>query len=271
MSRNMQEFSSNLLYRSKEQYGELVSAVRFLTILPLPDRGQLAADDMVTPPLIRGSGYFPLVGLLLALLLWLLTFIAGFFIPALALAALVVVALIVLTGGLHLDGLMDTCDGLFGGTSREHKLEIMRDSRVGSFGVLGGIGILLLKFAFFASLGAHFLPAALLIALPSARWGMLLAVRVFPSARPGGLGASFRSTAVRNRLLLAGITSLIIALLAGRLVGLFAWLGATIVSLILGEWMTRNLGGLTGDTYGAIVEVAEVIALLVAMIFMSWL
>jgi adenosylcobinamide-GDP ribazoletransferase len=211
MSKNMQEFTSNLLSRGKEQYKEqykeLVSAVRFLTILPLPDGRQPTADETVAPPFIMGSGYFPVVGLLLALLLWLLTFIFGAFVPALALAALVVVALVVLTGGLHLDGLMDSCDGLFGGTTRERKLEIMRDSRVGSFGVLGGACLLLLKFAFLASLGAHFLPASLLMALPSARWGMILAVRVFPSARAAGLGASFRSTAARNRLLLAGITS----------------------------------------------------------------
>src|SRR5438067_6590846 len=159
------------------QYMEFVAAVRFLTVLPVPGSTRVFDKDEDTPRLVIGCEYFPLVGLLLALLLWLLVLVLAPFVPQLVLAALLVAALVILTGGLHLDGLMDSCDGLFGGRTRERKLEIMRDSRVGSFGVLGGVCILLLKFAFFASLETHVLYVALLCVLPVSRWTVVLALR----------------------------------------------------------------------------------------------
>jgi len=241
-----------------DQYMELVAAVRFLTVLPLPEYSQSFDDDTVS--LRVGGGYYPLVGLLLGLLLSLLVVVAGPHLPPLALAALLVVGLVLLTGGLHLDGLMDACDGLFGGTTRESKLEIMRDSRVGSFAVLGAACVLLLEWSFFASLGAAHLIQALLITLPCARWAMIVAVRAFPSARAAGLGAAFRQTVT------PGITAMLIALLAGGLVGAAAWIVATLLALALGAWVTRSLGGLTGDIYGAIAEITEVILLLLLVL-----
>jgi adenosylcobinamide-GDP ribazoletransferase len=260
----------HLLLRARRfflsQYLELVAAVRFLSVLPMPGSIQLFDKDETAPRLVVGSEYFPLVGLLLAFLLWLLVLILTPLVPQLALAALLVVALVILTGGLHLDGLMDSCDGLFGGSTRERKLEIMRDSHVGSFGVLGGACTLLLKFALFASLRVNALPLALLLALSSARWSMVLAVRVFPSARPTGLGAAFHQAVTTERSVLAGIIALAIVLLAGQFIGLIVWATVTIITLVLGFWITRIIGGLTGDNYGAIEEVAEIVALLVLVI-----
>src|SRR5216684_943477 len=248
------------------QYMELVAALRFLSVLPLPGRTQRFGKDEAAPLLVVGGAYFPLVGLLLACLLWFLVLLLTPLVPQLALAALLVVVLVMLTGGLHLDGLMDSCDGLFGGSTRERKLEIMRDSRVGSFGVLGGACILLLKFALLASVRGHALPLALLVALPSARWAMVLALRVFPSARPTGLGAAFHHAITTERSVIAGIIALAIVLLAGQFIGLIAWSIVTIITLVLGFCITRIIGGLTGDNYGAIEEIAEVIALLVLVI-----
>lgn len=240
--------------------------MQFLSVLPVPRSAQFFDKDEVTPRIVVGCEYFPLVGLLLALLLCLLVLIFAPLVPQLVLAALLVVGLVILTGGLHLDGLMDSCDGLFGGNTRERKLEIMRDSHVGSFGVLGALCILLLKFALFASIAIHSLSLALLIALPSARWAMVLVLRVYPSARPTGLGAAFHLVVTTKRLLLTGIVILAIVLIAGHLAGLIVWLVVSMTSLILGLWITRSIGGLTGDSYGAIEEIAEVVALLVLVL-----
>jgi adenosylcobinamide-GDP ribazoletransferase len=182
------------------------------------------------------------------------------------LAALVTVALVWLTGGLHLDGLMDACDGLFGGRSRERKLEIMHDSHVGAFGVLGGVSVLLLKFAIFASLTSHNLAIALLMVLPIARWSVVLAMYLFFSARSTGLGATARKTVTLPRLLIAGLTSLLIALIVGHLIGLALWMAGTLVTIIVGTWTTYALGGLTGDIYGAIAEMAEVVCFLMFLV-----
>jgi adenosylcobinamide-GDP ribazoletransferase len=248
------------------QYMELVAAVRFLSVLPVPGSAQLFDKNEIAPRLVIGCEYFPLVGLLLAVLLWLLVLVLAPLVPQLALAALLVVALVILTGGLHLDGLIDSCDGLFGGSTRERKLEIMNDSHVGSFGVLGGVCIVLLKFALLASLRAHTLPLALLLALPSARWAMVLALRVFPAARSTGLGAAFHQVVTTKRLVLTAIVALALALVAGQFTGLMVWATVTMTTVALGFLITRSLGGLTGDTYGAIEETAEVAALLALVI-----
>lgn len=249
------------------QYRELVAAVRFLSILPMPGSARLFRTDETEPALVIGSVYFPLVGLLIAAIATILPFVIRAYLSPLILAALLVVLLIWLTGGLHLDGLMDTCDGVFGGTRRERKLEIMRDSRVGSFGVLGGGSILLLKFAVLASLNWHQIVIALLLILPVARWSMVLAIFLFPSARPSGLGSAVRQTVTLPRVLLAAAWSLGIVLVIGQLVGVITWLLASLVATSIGLWITRQLGGLTGDVYGAIAEVTEVVCWLGLALF----
>ena len=240
---HIRRFSSDLISWLLDQYAELAAAVRFLSILPLPDPPQrIETESETTLParVVLGSGYFSLVGLLL-------------------------------TGGLHLDGLMDSCDGLFGGRTPERRLEIMRDSRVGSFGVLGGVCALLLKFAFFASLEQHALLVALLVVLPSARWAMLLALSIFPPARRSGLGVTYQQTITLQRLALGASIALFVALVAAHLAGALVWGTATLTAIALGSWITRRIGGLTGDTCGAIAEITEVVMLLLLLFLRTWL
>jgi adenosylcobinamide-GDP ribazoletransferase len=253
------------------QYKEFVAAVRFLSVLPMPGSAQLFSTDGAETGLVIGSVYFPLVGLLIGLVLSLLSIFVGLYLPSLALAGLLVVVNIGLTGGLHLDGLMDACDGLFGGKSRERKLEIMRDSRVGSFGVLGGVSIILLKFALLASMRVHQLPLVFLLVLPVSRWAMVLAIYVFPSARSAGLGAAVRQVVTTRRVICATVLVFLIALIVGHLVGLCVLGMAALVAVGLGVWVTRSLGGLTGDVYGMIAEVTEVVCLLFLTFLRFWL
>jgi adenosylcobinamide-GDP ribazoletransferase len=228
-------------------------------------------EEDIGQRIIVGGAYFPVIGLILACLLWLLTVIASPFLPPFVLAALLVVAQILLTGGLHLDGLMDSCDGLFGGRTAERKLEIMRDSRVGSFGVLGAACILLLRFSCLASLNSRQIVFALLLAMPTARWCMAFALYLFPNARNNGLGNIYRQAVTREHVIIAGMISLVITIIAGRVIGILIWAVLTGVAFVLGKWITGTIGGLTGDTYGAIEEVTDVIALLLVVILHSFL
>lgn len=246
-----------------EQYRQFVAAIRFLSSIPWPGSATLFHPEQLGERLIVGGSYFPLVGLLIGLLLSLLVFLLRFAASPLLLAALLTVGQVLLTGGLHLDGLMDSCDGFFGGVGRERKLEIMKDSRVGSFGVLGALCVLLLRIACFASLRTQLLPQALLLILPAGRWCMVLAMLTFPGARATGLGNVFRQAVTKKDLLIACCTSLGIALLLGQVAGLLVWLVMSLLALGIGMRVTRTLGGLTGDIYGAIEEASEVIGLLV--------
>lgn len=233
----------------------LDTALRFLTSVPLP-----------WPPLAPTAGiagalpYFPLVGALIGLALLAVGWLAGVFWPPLASAALLVIAWGTLSGGLHLDGLSDTADGVMSWRPREHKLEIMRDSRIGVMGALALIGALLLKLAFLAGAGANWWRAALLAPILG-RWAMIYAIARFPAARADGLGSSVQGRLPLAHLLLAGTLVFIAAAAVAGPNGLAACLLAALGAHLLGRWWTHELGGLTGDTYGACCELVEVIAL----------
>lgn len=253
-----------------EQCREFVAAVQFLTIITIPGSARLFRTSTIAPQFISGSAYFPPVGFIIGVLLSIIPLIFGSVLPPLVVGALLVAGWIVLTGGLHLDGLMDTCDGVLGRSDRNRKLEIMKDSRVGSFGVLGGVCALLLKFAIVSSLNTSMLLPALWIVPTVARWGMVMTVRAFPTARAGGIGNAFRQTVTVPRLIFAALFSLIVALAFGHFVGLLVWMGATLIALIIGAAVTQNLGGLTGDVYGAVAEVTEAVALLLFLLMHTW-
>ena len=219
-------------------------------------------------------------------------------------AAVLVVLMIVVTRGLHIDGLMDVCDGLFGGSTPERRLEIMRDSRVGAFAVAGAGGVLLLKYGALVSLlsmgsaggppgspgwfsygsmvgSPHEGPfggllgkeMALLLFPMISRWTMVAALAAFPYARSQGMGSPFHQGNVWPATILAAVVAGLAAVLIGGIGGAGILVGATVMALVLGKAMFKMLGGLTGDTYGAINELVEVAALAaaVALIPHGWL
>src|SRR5512138_2248000 len=159
----------------------------------------------------RAAVWYPLVGLVVGALTWLAWKAAMLLFPPLPAGALTLVAWVALTGGLHLDGLADCCDGLFASVAPERRLEIMKDPRTGAFGVIGLILVLLLKAAALMSLTSGF---ALLLAASLARWCILLG-GLLPPARPSGMAADFASGFRRASLLWGAILPLVVALLLG--------------------------------------------------------
>ena len=146
-------------------------------------------------------------------------------------AALLVVLLLLLTRGLHIDGLMDVCDGLFGGTTPERRMEIMRDSRVGAFAVAGAVGVLLLKYGALVSLTSLASPGkemALLLFPAISRWTMVAALAAFPYARNHGLGSPFHQGTVFPATVLAALVATLIAILFGGIAGAGILIGATL-------------------------------------------
>ena len=234
----------------------LGEAVRFLTILPWP--GTPTSDPA---RLGRAASAFPVVGLLIGIS----AAAAGlacerlFDSPLHALAA--VAASTAITGALHLDGLADSADALFSWRSREKKLEILRDSRIGTMGSLALFFALATKLGALVALGPSWSTGALLAPVWG-RWSALYGIVIFPAARPDGVGAAVRAH-VRTRGFL-GATLLAIALGGLLLPPTGALIGLLVFALAhgAGSAMTRSLGGLTGDTYGALGEIAEVTTLL---------
>ncbi len=231
-------------------------ALRFLTVLPVP-RGRV--DERA---LGRASGWFPLAGAVLGAILAGASWAGGRLWPPLAVGAVVTVLWAVLTRGLHLDGLADSADGLGGAFTRERRLEIMKDSRVGVFGVLAVAAVLLLKTAFLAGVP----PSArlrLLVAVPvMGRWAMLLVLFAFPAAGEG-MGRRFKGHCRWPQLAVGTVTAGAAAAALFGLPGLGALGGVGAAAALCGLGFTRALGGLTGDGYGAVCELAECLALAV--------
>ena len=239
-------------------WGPLALSVGFLTIVPAP------AVALSPRAAGRAAALFPLVGALIGLLLGGLGLLLDRFLPPGPTAALLLAAGALLTGGLHLDGLLDTADGLAGGRSHERRLAIMRDSRVGAIGAIAGVLALLVQFACLSELFGQSRLLALVAAGIASRWAVLAALAVFPPARPDGLGATFHAGATPAVAMAGTLVAVVVALLA-RPLGAYAVLAAALVVLALGQALTRRLGGLTGDGYGAVAVVAETAALLIAV------
>jgi adenosylcobinamide-GDP ribazoletransferase len=232
-----------------------LAAVQFLTVMPPILRRMFTPEEMG-----RAVTFFPVVGLLLGGVLLGLQDVSSWVWPAGVTAGLVLVAWVLLTGALHLDGFLDTCDGLFGGRTPEDRLRIMRDERVGAFAVVGGVLLLLMKYV---SLAASADPSGVLLVAPVlGRWSMSLAVVSVPYARREGLGRDMKVHAGWRHVILASLIAASVCWLAGAERGLAAMVLAAIVTWLAARFTLRRLPGLTGDIYGAICELVEVVVLL---------
>ncbi|WP_414407242.1 adenosylcobinamide-GDP ribazoletransferase, partial [Synechococcus sp. R55.7] len=255
------------------------AALTFYTALPLGWVGDLPFEGI--------AAWLPGVGVLLGGILSLAGILLQIF-PNPVRAALLLALWVLLTGGLHLDGVADTADGLAinvhknpykGDPERStedgqksdlqgsrRRLQVMSDSHTGAYGVLALVLLLLLKFAALSSVRAW----PLLLLVPAwGRWGQLLAIALYPYLREQGSARFLKDSTSLPGSLWPG-TLLVLAITGGLgWAGILAWpplllwtLGSALGAWAVGYWIYRQLGGHTGDTYGATVEWSEAIALL---------
>ena len=236
---------------------EFLLALQFLTRIPIHIRGTVTEQKIA-----RSMAYYPLVGLIVgaaaALLHLVLSNIAAGAIADLASVAL----LVVITGNMHLDGLMDTADGLGSGKPRERMLEIMRDSRVGAHGVVAGVLILLAKVVLLGQIPHDHKFTVILLFPVVARWSMVYAATIYRYGRTQGLGA-FTAYLGKRELLIASAIVLAIIFYLLRLEGLYLAAAALAGTALLAAYLMRRVGGMTGDLFGAINEGVEVLVLFV--------
>jgi adenosylcobinamide-GDP ribazoletransferase len=232
----------------------LLTAFQFLTTFPAVIRRSFTAQELG-----RAVGYFPLVGLALGGVLYGLASGLYLIFPAQVVAVILLTAWLLLTRALHFDGFLDSCDGLFGGFTPERRLEIMRDSRVGAFGVAGGGLLLLAKYAAIVSL-PHL--TGLLLAPVMGRWVLSMAIFAYPYAREKGLGRDMKDNVRWRQVTLSTAVAVLAAGLFAGWTGLLAFALAAIVLWLGVSFILRRIPGLTGDSYGALCELAELAVLL---------
>jgi adenosylcobinamide-GDP ribazoletransferase len=247
--------------RKRGFIAELPLAISFLTILPVIDR-RPASDEAVA----ASFAWFPTVGFLLGVALvgedWLL----AFFFAQVIRSVLIVISLTVVTGAVHLDGLADTADALGAGRDRERALDILHDSRVGTFGASAIFFDLTLKILALSTLAGHGRYAALIFAPMLARWAMLIVAAGLPYLRGSGSGSTLLSGKISGaRAAVVAVFSLVVMLILGELHAIVVSIAVTIaIVFAMRSFYRRWLGGVTGDLIGACGELVE-IAVLVAM------
>jgi adenosylcobinamide-GDP ribazoletransferase len=233
----------------------IIAAFQFLTIFPTLIKRMFSAQEMG-----RSVAWFPFVGLALGAALYGVNYSAGLIFPDAVSAALTLCAWVIFTRAFHLDGFMDSCDGLFGGFTLERRLEIMKDSRVGVFGVAGGVLILLIQYA---SLGSslHILPA-IVLAATLGRWVSSFMIHFLPYAREDGLGSQMKRNVGLKEVLLSTLIAGVISWFMFSWIGLALMLASMIFTFLVALYVMRLLPGLTGDIYGAMTVMVETLVLL---------
>lgn len=238
-------------------------ALTFLTRIPIPIKCNYTDENFK-----KSLYFFPFIGLILGLILGVSWRGLMILFPPTITGALLLFLHISLTGGLHLDGLMDTLDGLGGGRNKEQRLAIMKDSRVGAFGAQGAIVACILKFSFYKHITQHLLP--LLVITPMMGRQALVLVQVFfPYARSEGLGSLFTVYGDYKKLAITTVISLLITIALTKLEGAVLFLSGYIFVLATAAFVSHLLDGLTGDTYGAICEISEIFTLITGFLLLN--
>ena len=232
----------------------IVAAFQFLTISPTLIKRMFTAQEMG-----RAVGWFPLVGIVLGLLLYGINNAAQLIFPVSVSTALTLFAWVIFTRAFHLDGFMDTCDGLFGGFTAERRLEIMKDSRIGAFGVAGGVLILIAEYSVLSASTNLFV--ALMLATTLGRWSSPLVIYWFPYAREDGLGIEMKRNVSWREVLLATSITGITAWLVYGWPGFLFMVAAAAIGFLVAVYAMRLLPGLTGDIYGTVTSLVEMFTL----------
>jgi adenosylcobinamide-GDP ribazoletransferase len=247
-----------------------ITALQFLTVVRVKKDHPVEEGDLA-----KSMVYFPLIGFLIGLILIYADKAFAFIVLPQNIANLLLIVIITLvTRALHIDGLADTLDGLMGGRDQASRLEIMKDSRLGTAGVLGIVCVLSLKYMCLNNLYNSEKIAALLTAPALARWSQTFMAFGTNYGRGQGMGKAFvghlrtESFAVVSAIA-AGLTAFVIVREDVRSLALFICLiaGVVLTSYVGRRYLVRKLGGMTGDAIGAVSELNEVLVFLIFVIF----
>jgi adenosylcobinamide-GDP ribazoletransferase len=227
-------------------------ALQFLTVFPVRISSEITAEDSA-----RALIFFPVVGAMIGIILCLISLCFSF-LPHLVAIAILLSVMVIVSGAMHLDGFADACDGIFSGRKKEEILEIMRDSRVGAMGAIGVTLLLLLKFTLLASIPKVDLWKLLILTPLFSRWAQVFACYSSPYAHKEGKARYFVECAGKKEMFIATVFMLVFFILLTRVKGITAAIFSTLAIILFISFVKKKVGGMTGDTIGAVSELSEV-------------
>ena len=236
-------------------------ALQFITIIPVKKDLNYSEKNIA-----RSMLYYPLIGTIIGIILVLVNMVGSLLLPDLVRDSLLLIFFVLLSGGIHFDGLADSFDGLFGGNNKKQILKIMGDSNVGVYGVLAVVLILILKFTLLTELPIGLKNAVLIIVPTISRCAMVWAVYLFPYAKKEGFGKAFKLYLSKKEAWAVALYTTIITLTLLFLQGIVLLVIAFGGLWLFGSFLVKKIDGLTGDNYGALNEIMEVLVLLVIIL-----
>ena len=234
-------------------------ALQFLTIIPISSSLKFEKKDFGC-----SLRFFPVVGLSIGCFLC-VVWLSFSGVAVFARSALLIIASVIINGGLHMDGLADTCDGLYGFHSREKTLQIMRDSQIGAMGTTAVTCLLIAKFAFIASIPNAQIYKILLAMPVLSRWAMTFACCGVLYPRKEGKAKLFIEGVKVKEVFITGVSVLALYIWLWQLKGVMVFLLTLLCVSIFKEYAQKKIGGMTGDTIGAVNEITEMAMLFFAL------
>lgn len=240
---------------------QFITAWQFLTIIPIIRNVEVTSESLG-----KSMAFFPLVGLALGLLVAALDIAYSRLFPANFSSALLLASYIAMYGGFHLDGLVDTVDGLVGGRDREHALKIMKESTIGAIGVVTLVLVLLLKYTAIDSMNGNGRLGALILMPVIGRWAEVIMVHGSRYARDGaGLGKPFTEYVTKREVVVATLLTIVISWFTLKYIGLLIILATLLLGLGMKQFFKKRLGGITGDLLGFGGESSELLMLMICI------
>ncbi|MDD5772700.1 MAG: adenosylcobinamide-GDP ribazoletransferase [bacterium] len=239
-------------------------ALQFLTIFPIKINGELKEEDFG-----KSLIYFPVVGVLIGLVLVLSLFILRS-LPIYVESALILIISIFIYGGMHLDGFIDTCDGFYGNNPPEKILEIMKDSHVGAMGVIGIVCLLIFKYSLLLSLLilGNLWKIIFLMAVFS-KFMQVVACYKTKYPRKEGKARHFVGKTTLTQLIFGLIFTAGLFAVLLKINGIIIFILSAVVILLIVNWFKKKIGGMTGDTIGAVSEISEIMVLFFGLIIIE--
>lgn len=234
------------------------STISFLTTIPTPKKFSQELKHLII--------FFPLVGFIIGGTLLLVNILGSFFFPKQVVNLLIILSFVMITGGLHLDGLADTVDGFYAGKNKEDILRIMDDARTGAMGVIGIVLVLLSKFVLINNIPENIFNQSLFLIPVVGKWSMVLLLKISKSAKEDGLGNTFVKNTTSGDFILSGLFTFLITIFLFKLKGILILLAVSVIIFVFSGYTRKKIGGITGDTLGAINEGCELLTLFILSI-----
>lgn len=263
------QFLVHQIYKGSEKemkiFKRLILMVQFLTAIPVPINMEVGNEDFG-----KGLSFAPIVGLLLGGIMAITYMGLKVFLPSNVCAVLIIIEYIFFTGGLHLDGLGDTFDGLFSNRPKERILEIMRDSRVGTNAVLAIVSVLLLNVTMISQIRTEYIVKVLILFPVAGRIGSITGASLSKYARSGeGLGKSFIDYCGVKELILGLIFYFAIFYFVNINKGMYIAVVSAITAVLSIKCLSRKIDGATGDVLGAVCELNQTLFLISSYVILN--